>query len=153
MLDVLNSYAGTLVSARQDLDGLTFVAGFGFPPVIREREAMRANLAALEINRAMQDFVEHGIGVATGHAFCGVFGSPAYRQYTMVGPAVNLAARLMQRAQNEVLCDELSQRLSRIDSRFSARGRIDVKGFADIEVYRLEWHESDPGLPTLRRLA
>jgi len=154
VLDVLNSYAGTLVSARQDLDSLTFVAGFGLPPVVREREAVRANLAALEINREMQEFVENGIGVATGHALCGVFGSPVYRQYTMVGPAVNLAARLMQRAQNEVLCDQVSQHLSQDRLRFSARGRMEVKGFAGpVEVYKLEWHEADPGLPTLRRLA
>jgi class 3 adenylate cyclase/tetratricopeptide (TPR) repeat protein len=153
-LDILNSYKGTLVSACQDIDGVTLVAGFGLPPVVREREATRANLAALEISRAMEAFVEHGIGVATGHAFCGVCGSPAYRQYTMVGPVVNLAARLMQRAQNEVLCDELSQRLSRDRLRFSGRGRMNVKGFANqVQVYRPEWHESDPGLPTLRRLA
>jgi class 3 adenylate cyclase/tetratricopeptide (TPR) repeat protein len=153
-LDIVTSYKGTLLSAVQDLDGVTLVAGFGLPPVIREREATRANFAALEISRAMQDYVEHGIGVATGHAFCGVCGSPAYRQYTMIGPVVNLAARLMQRAQNEVLCDELSQRLSRDRLRFSGRGVIDVKGFANrVPVHRPERHESDPGLPTLRRLA
>jgi len=153
-LDIVTSYKGTLLSAVQDIDGVTLVAGFGLPPVIREREATRANFAALEISRAMQDYVEHGIGVATGHAFCGVCGSPAYRQYTMVGPVVNLAARLMQRAQNEVLCDELSQRLSRDRLRFSGRGLIDVKGFANrVPVHRPERHESDPGLPTLRRLA
>ena len=153
-LDILTSYKGTLLSAFQASDGVTLVAGFGLPPVVREREATRANLAALDISRAMQDYVEHGIGVATGHAFCGVCGSPAYRQYTMIGPVVNLAARLMQRAQNEVLCDELSQRLSRDRLRFSGRGLIDVKGFANrVPVYRPERHESDPGLPTLRRLA
>ena len=153
-LDILTSFKGTLLSASQDLDGVTLVAGFGLPPVIREREAKRANLAALEISRAMQDYAEHGIGVSTGHAFCGVCGSPAYRQYTMIGPTVNLAARLMQRAQNEVLCDELSQRLSRDRLRFSGRGLIDAKGFANrVPVYRPERHESDPGLPTLQRLA
>jgi class 3 adenylate cyclase/tetratricopeptide (TPR) repeat protein len=153
-LDILTSYKGTLLSAFQDSEGVTLVAGFGLPPVIRERAATRANLAALEISRAMQDYVEHSIGVATGHAFCGVCGGPAYRQYTMIGPVVNLAARLMQRAQNEVLCDELSQRLSRDRLRFSSRGQIDVKGFANkVAVYRPERHESDPGLPTLQRLA
>ena len=153
-LDILNSYEGTLVSAGQDRDGLTLVAGFGLPPLIREREALRANLAALEISRAMQGFVEHGVGVATGHAFCGVCGSPALRQYTMVGPIVNLAARLMQRAQNEVLCDQVSQHLSQDRLRFSSRGRLEVKGFAGpVEVYRPVWHEVDPGLPTVRRLA
>ena len=154
VLDILKRYEGTLVSAGQDRDGLTLVAGFGLPPLIREREALRANLAALEISRAMQGFVEHGIGVATGHAFCGICGSPALRQYTMVGPIVNLAARLMQRAQNEVLCDQVSQHLSQDRLRFSSRGRMEVKGFAGpVEVYRPVWHEVDPGLPTLRRLA
>jgi class 3 adenylate cyclase/tetratricopeptide (TPR) repeat protein len=154
VLDILSSYQGTLLSAFQDIDGVTLLAGFGLPPVIREREASRANLAALEISRAMQDYVEHGVGVATGHAFCGVCGSPAYRQYTTIGPVVNLAARLMQRAQNEVLCDELSQRLSRDRLRFSGRGLIDVKGVSHkVQVYRPERHESEPGLPTLRRLA
>jgi class 3 adenylate cyclase len=153
-LDILTSYRGTLLSAFQDSDGVTLVAGFGLPPVAREREATRANLAALEISRAMQDYVEHGVGVATGHAFCGVCGSPAYRQYTIIGPVVNLAARLMQRAQNEVICDELSQRLSRDRLRFSGRGVVDVKGVANrVPVYRPERHEEDPGLPTLRRLA
>jgi class 3 adenylate cyclase/tetratricopeptide (TPR) repeat protein len=153
-LDILERYEGTLVSVRQDSDGLTLVAAFGLPPVVREREAVRANLAALEISRAMQEFVEHGIGVATGHTFCGVCGGLPYRQYTMVGPIVNLAARLMQRAQNEVLCDQVSQHLSQDRLRCSARGQMEVKGFAGpVEVYRPEWHEADPGLPTLRRLA
>jgi class 3 adenylate cyclase/tetratricopeptide (TPR) repeat protein len=153
-LDILNNYEGILVSAGQDGDGLTLVVGFGLPPLVREREAVRANLAALEISRAMQEFVELGIGVATGHTFCGVCGSLPYRQYTMVGPIVNLAARLGQRAQNEVLCDQVSQHLSHDQLRFSARGRMEVKGFAGpVEVYRPEWHEAEPGLPTLRRLA
>jgi class 3 adenylate cyclase/tetratricopeptide (TPR) repeat protein len=153
-LDILSRYEGTIINAAQDLGGLTLVAGFGLPPVVRERQASRANLAALEISRATQELVEHGIGVATGHAFCGVCGSPAYRQYMMVGPVVNLAARLMQRAQNEVLCDQVSQHLSRDRLRFSARGSMDMKGFAGpVEVYRPEWLEADPGLPNLRRLA
>ena len=153
-LDILHRYEGTLLSGSQGQDGLTLVAGFGLPPAVREREALRANLAALEISRAMQEFVEHGIGVATGHTFCGVCGSLAYRQYTVVGPIANLAARLMERAQNEVLCDQVSQHLSQDRLRCSARGRLEVKGFAGpVEVYRPEWHEADPGLPTLRRLA
>ncbi|MGY1786400.1 AAA family ATPase [Geodermatophilus sp. SYSU D00698] len=154
VLDVLDRYAGTVVNAAQDLEGLTLVAGFGLPPLVREREAARANQAALEVSRAMRQVVEHGIGVATGHAFCGVRGSPAYRQYMMVGPVVNLAARLMQQAQNEVLSDQVSQHLSRDRLRFSARGRMRVKGFAGpVEVYRPEWQEPEPGLPTIRRLA
>jgi class 3 adenylate cyclase/tetratricopeptide (TPR) repeat protein len=153
VLDVLEKHEATIVDAGQDQDGLTLVAGFGLSPATREREATRAVLAALELSRVLRGFVEHGIGIATGYAFCGVCGGPAYRQYTMVGPVINLAARLMQRAQNEVLCDQVSQHLSRDRIRFSDRGRMDVKGFASpVEVHRPEWHDADR-LPALRRLA
>lgn len=154
VLATLASYGGTLVSARQDLDGVTLVAGFGLPPVVREHEAARAGLCALEISNALKGYMEHGIGIATGRAFCGVFGSPAYRQYTVIGPIVNLGARLMQQAQNEALCDDVTQHLSRGRLRFSARGPITAKGFrVPVDAYRPEWHETDQGLPALKRLA
>ena len=154
-LDILNSYEGTLVSAGQDRDGLTLVAGFGLPPLVREREALRANLAALEISRAMQGFVEHGIGVATGHAFCGVCGSPALRQYTMVGPDRQPCGAI------DATCSERGS--LRSGEPASQPGSPEVllpwpdgsEGFrrARERVYRPVWHEVDPGLPTLRRLA
>ena len=41
-------------------------------------------------------------GVTTGTAFCGVCGSSGNRrEYTVLGDVVNLAARLMQRAQSD----------------------------------------------------
>ncbi|MGY1603659.1 AAA family ATPase [Geodermatophilus sp. SYSU D00815] len=153
-LEVLGRYGATVVDAGQDADGLTLVAGYGLPPTVREREAAHAALAGVELGRRLREVVEHGIGIATGHAFCGVCGSPAYRQFMMVGPVVNLAARLMQRAQNEVLCDPVTQHLGRDRLRFSGHGRVDVKGFAGpVEVFRPEWHEADPGPLALRRLA
>ena len=36
------------------------------------------------------------VGVATGRAFCGIFGSDLRREYTLHGEVVNLASRLMQ---------------------------------------------------------
>lgn len=154
VMRTVENHDGTLVSARQDIDGLTLLVGFGLPPIVREHEATHAALSALEISSGLKGYMEHGIGIATGHAFCGVFGSVAYRQYTVVGPVVNLGARLMQHAQNEVLCDGVTQRLTRERLRFSARPSTEAKGIRGlVEVYRPEWHETDPGLPTLRRLA
>jgi class 3 adenylate cyclase len=40
-----------------------------------------------------------GIGICRGHAVVGNVGSPHYMSYTMIGNAVNAAARLMQIAQ------------------------------------------------------
>jgi adenylate cyclase len=39
-----------------------------------------------------------GIGVASGEAIIGNIGSPHYMNYTIIGDAVNTAARLMQQA-------------------------------------------------------
>jgi class 3 adenylate cyclase len=40
-----------------------------------------------------------GIGICRGQAVIGNIGSPHYMSYTMIGNAVNAAARLMQMAQ------------------------------------------------------
>ena len=48
-----------------------------------------------------------GIGVNRGEAIAGNVGSPTYMSYTIIGDAVNVAARLMQNAKaNEILISE-----------------------------------------------
>ena len=44
-------------------------------------------------------------GVTTGRAFCGVYGNARRRQFTIVGPVINRAARLAQAPRGDVLCD------------------------------------------------
>lgn len=68
------------------------------------------------------------IGITSGTAFTGVIGSEERCQYAAVGARVNLAARLMARAEwGEVLADENIQRNRNF--RFVSRGEDVFKGF------------------------
>lgn len=77
------------------------------------------------------------IGITSGIAFAGVIGTDERCQYAAVGARVNLAARLMSKAEwDEVLTDENIQRNRTF--RFSSRGEGLFKGFEHpIQMYQL----------------
>jgi adenylate cyclase len=77
---------------------------FGVPEA-NEDDVDRAVMCAVEMQMAMRELnllhlrenlpeVFLGIGVHTGTALAGCFGSGAYSQYTVIGEAVNLASRI-----------------------------------------------------------
>lgn len=76
-----------------------------------------------------------GIGIASGEAIIGNVGSPHYMSYTIIGDAVNTAARLMQMAKaGEVLVsgpvyEEVREALPR--AAVTARGDIALRGKAE----------------------
>lgn len=71
---------------------------------------------------------KYRIGITAGIAFTGVIGGPERCQYAAVGARVNLAARLMAKAQwGEVLADENAQKNRNF--KFQFRGEIQYKGF------------------------
>lgn len=102
---------------------------FGLPPVAHEDDPVRATRAAMDIQDALRGLdVETSIGVATGSAFCGAIGSANRREYTTVGDAVNLAARLMQAAGRRVLCDGTTHAAAASRLTFDAVDPVSVKG-------------------------
>lgn len=101
---------------------------------------------ALEYVTAVQDDLMHlenitgaryRIGITSGTAFTGVIGSKERCQYAAVGARVNLAARLMMKAEwGEVIADENVQRNRNFKFAFRGEGRF--KGFEEsIPTYAL----------------
>ena len=82
-----------------------------------------------------------GIGIATGHLTVGAIQGAGRLEYVAVGTAVNLAARLCQRAEaGEVLCDRRTQEALQDQPEFPAQAREpeQFKGFdAPMPVYAL----------------
>lgn len=97
-------------------------------PVAHEDDADRALRCALELRTLSA--VPMRVGINTGFVFCGQVGSPARQEYTVMGDAVNLAARLMQAAQpGEILVGE-NTRVAAHQEHFVLEPRtpIQVKG-------------------------
>jgi adenylate cyclase len=69
------------------------------------------------------------IGVATGRVFCGAYGGLERRHYAIVGPPINLAARLMGAAEGRIVCDEATRAAAGERLAFGATRSIRLKGF------------------------
>ena len=77
---------------------------FGLPPRAHEDDAARALLAAADLEPVLAAAGASGIGIATGRALCGSFGSDVRRDYMVRGDVINLAARLMQSGAGATVC-------------------------------------------------
>ena len=121
-----------------DDKGVTLLAAVGLPPFAHEDDPRRGVQAALEVKAALQRLSFDGsIGVATGRVFCGVIGARVRREYTVIGDVVNLAARLMQAAAGGVLCDQATERTTRLRISFESLPRLKVKGKTEpVAVFR-----------------
>jgi class 3 adenylate cyclase/tetratricopeptide (TPR) repeat protein len=134
----LYRYEGSINKLSVDDKGVTLIAALGLPPLAHENDPIRGVRAALAMRAKLGALGwTCSIGVATGRAFCGAYGSPVRREYTMIGDVVNLSARLMQAAHGEVLCSEATHRAARNRLHFDTLSPIAVKGKTGlVPVYR-----------------
>ncbi|MGV3721415.1 MAG: adenylate/guanylate cyclase domain-containing protein, partial [Actinomycetota bacterium] len=102
---------------------------FGAPHA-READPERAILAALRIRNSARELgIEVTVGINTGAAYVGGVGSDRYQEATVVGAAVNLAARLQAHAApGEILVGEATYRLACGGFQFSSR-LLALKGY------------------------
>jgi class 3 adenylate cyclase len=144
---VIGHHGGSVYQLVMDDKGLTLVGAFGLPPEGAERAPGRAADAALAMHAELAALgLRASIGVASGRAFCGVYGSAARRQYTIVGSVINRAARLMQAARHDVLVDEATQRDAGRRVPFEPAGTRVLKGFAgEQQVFRPLARAAAPG--------
>ncbi len=129
--DAVAGFGGTVNKVAVDDKGVTLLAVFGLPPDVHEDDPARAVRAAIEVRlRAGGLGATASIGVATGHAFCGVVGGEARREYTVIGDVVNLAARLMQVPSDGILCDGPTTAAAAARLAFQSLGSVALKGKA-----------------------
>jgi len=138
MVDVLFSHGGTLDKYVGD----EIIGLFG-APVAMPDAPLRAVRCALDMLRALDEFnrlriernleaIRVGIGINTGPVIAGAIGSSRTLQYTVIGDAVNVAARLCNVAQpDEILVSQSTMHLCEQYVVADAREPVMVKGKKD----------------------
>jgi adenylate cyclase len=119
---------------------------FGSPTQIEDPEKM-AVLCAWEMKQNLEKFSEEsginlgmGIGINSDYVVIGNLGTPAYKDYTVIGDGVNLAARLESVAQKgEILVSASVYEKVKDIVKVSSYSEIKVKGKEQkVKVYSIE---------------
>jgi class 3 adenylate cyclase/tetratricopeptide (TPR) repeat protein len=136
---VIYHYEGSLNKLAVDDKGTILLAMFGAPPLAHADDAVRAVQTARDLLvMAEAQGLAMAIGVATGPVFAGPVGSTNRREYTVMGDAVNSAARLMAAAgPGDIRCDFATAHDARRVLAFDTLPPVRLKGKAGlIQVYR-----------------
>ena len=121
-------------------------------PFSHEDDAKRAVLCASDMLRAIYSMLRRlepekwfklRIGINTGKVIAGQIGSKNMLEYTVVGPPVNIAARIQAMAQpNQILISESTRQQLGVGVPTVDLGFIEVKGAnSPVRVYELVWKE------------
>jgi adenylate cyclase len=114
MTECVFAHRGTLLSYIGD--GLLVV--FGAPLAASDSEARALRCARDMARTAAAIPMPIAIGIATGEAVVGDLGTPRRREYTVLGDAVNVAARLEKLTKKfdvSILCDEETWRAAGLE--------------------------------------
>jgi class 3 adenylate cyclase/tetratricopeptide (TPR) repeat protein len=153
LIEPVERFGGTVARLMGD----AILAFFG-APVAHEDDPQRAVLAGLAILESIRPFRERlqkeeglsfdvRVGINTGLAVVGDVGSDTAGEYTAMGDAVNLAARMEQTASpGTVQIAENTYRLVTPFFEFEALGGIAVKGKSEpVQSYRVVGRRAAPG--------
>jgi len=129
--------------------GDSVLAFFG-APVAHEDDAQRAILAGLDIIKGIQPFREKierrykldfnvRVGINTGLVVVGGVGSDLFMEYTALGDAINIAARMEQTAEPGTIqiAEDTHKKVAHLFDTESVAG-LEIKGKRDpVQVYRV----------------
>ena len=125
------------------------IALFGTPVAMTDH-AERAARCALDMRtvhkRLMDELAEKGIelppmgvGIGTGEVIAGEFGPPIRTDFTAMGPAMNLGARLCSAAPaGQILISEATRQVLAERCEVETLDTIDLKGIGGVQAYQLK---------------
>ena len=122
---IISEHRGEIVKIVFDDKGLSLLIVWGGHQRSDDANAARALVACQQL---VDDLHRCRVGLATGESFLGVLGTSDHQEYTALGNTVNRAARIMQAAEQEVLCDGVTRGAARQEMTFMARGVTPMKG-------------------------
>lgn len=147
MGEIAYQFSGTVDKHMGDSIMVVFGA-----PVSRDDDALRAVHAAIEMQKKAEEINETlinrnglrlriGISISTGEVFSGILGSRRKKEYTSIGPCVNIASRLQQFAhEGEILITDTTYQKTYGQIPTSALPSVHVKGINDpVQIYRVNW--------------
>ncbi|MBD3258935.1 tetratricopeptide repeat protein [candidate division GN15 bacterium] len=127
---IIHDLRGTVARIDPFKGGHKLLVFFG-APVRREDDELRAVLCARRLTEMSDHTLHLSVGLAFGSLFAGDVGSTVRREYTVMGDGVNMAARLMAKAEPAAILasEPLMERLP--DSVTSRRVLLKLKGLGD----------------------
>jgi|GEM_PF-1598071 len=142
------------------------MALFGAPLPV-EDHAERAVRAALHMLRQIdverkagigkREHLAIGVGIHTGEAIVGSIGSPRRKEYTAIGDAVNVAARLQELAPSGSVvasAETMAQIKNRLDMHVELLGETQIRGRAEpVVLYRLTPGPAEVAVEDLDKLS
>ncbi|MFC1717930.1 AAA family ATPase [Candidatus Poribacteria bacterium] len=128
MVDSILKYEGAINRFLGD----SVLAFFGTPET-HENDPERSILAALEMREAVTKLnLNISIGINTGMVYVGAIGPDSHREFTAMGTAVNLAARLEDIAEpGQILVGEATYRPARRAFEFDPLLPLEIRGISE----------------------
>jgi class 3 adenylate cyclase len=135
-------------------DAIMGVWGFPFEDANQASDAFAC--AKKMVDRAAQKTiggkpVKIGVGLSSGTIFCGNVGSDLKRQFTVLGPSVNLAARCESACKelnaSILLSEEVYDRLDATEKpELLVHPVVSLKGIGEVRLYGIGNHETEESL-------
>jgi adenylate cyclase len=132
VIQIVQAYGGYLQQIDVGDKGSKYIVLFG-SPVAFENDLERALYCALDLRRASAAAgIPTATGINSGSVYCGLVGASVRQEYTVIGDAVNLAARLMQAAEDgRILVSRATAHAARPVFSWQDVPAVTVKGRAD----------------------